>query len=220
MQTACLSTAYLAPVCYYAQLLHNDLVLVEQHEHYIKQTYRNRANIATTNGVMPLTIPVEHAKGGKTLMRDLRMSNHGHWRHLHWQALVSAYDRSPFFEYYADDIRPFYEEEKTSYLLEFNLKLQETICSLLNLKTNINLTTEYKAEGDFLDLRNAITPKGQGKNSGLIVQNPQPYYQVFAQRHGFLANLSIVDLLFNMGPEALVVLHDMTTPSAIEPFAT
>lgn len=208
MPTVCLSTAYLAPISYYCQLMANERVLIEQHENYIKQTYRNRAIIATANGPMAITIPVEHRKGEKIPIRDLRLSDHGNWRHLHWQAIQSAYDRSPFFEYYADDFRPFYEGRPTEYLLDFNTQLQQLVCSLLNLDTTPALTETYQAEGDFIDLRNAITPKTRLATTEAGAPTLQPYYQVFSQRYGFLADLSIIDLLFNMGPESLIVLRD------------
>lgn len=208
MPTVCLSTAYLAPVSYYCQLMANERVLIEQHENYIKQTYRNRAIIATANGPMSLTVPVEHCKGQKIPIRDLRLSDHGNWRHLHWQAIQSAYDRSPFFEYYADDFRPFYEGRPTEFLLDFNMQLQQLICSLLNLDASPVLTDAYHAEGDFVDLRNAITPKSRLASEDIAAATLRSYYQVFDQRHGFMADLSIIDLLFNMGPEALLVLRD------------
>ena len=185
MKTVCLSTAYLAPISYYRQMLLYDTVLIEQHENYVKQTYRNRACIMTASGIMPLTIPVEHHGG--------------------------AYDKSPFFEYYADDFRPFYESKPTVYLLDYNMRLQQLVCDLINLHPAVSLTTTYQKDGDFLDLRNAITPKRgcslDGKTNIDGKSSVPEYYQVFAQRHGFTADLSIVDLLFNMGPEALLTLH-------------
>lgn len=217
MTTVCLSTAYLAPISYYCVLMGAGHVLLEQHEHYTKQTYRNRANISTANGVMPLTIPVEHQAGDKTPIRDLRISDHGNWRHLHWQALQAAYDKSPYFEYYADDFAPFYEGKPSVYLLDYNLKMQELVCNLINLRPNISLTDRYEAQGDFIDLRSAITPKLRAKTPYTITTlatQPAPdpaahtYYQVFYGRHGFLPDLSVADLLFNMGPESLLVLRN------------
>ncbi len=220
MDTVCLSTAYLAPVSYYCLMMSYDKLLIEQHENYTKQTYRNRANIMTANGTMPLTIPVEHNGGEKTLIRDLRISNHGNWRHLHWQALQTAYDNSPFFEYYADDLRPFYEGKPTTFLLDYNLRLQELICRLINMRPQISLTTAYEKEGDFLDMRTTITPKKRSLLADLLKgesePSPVPYWQVFASRYGFVADLSIVDLLFNMGPEALAVLHRCAQALAVK----
>ncbi len=211
MNTICLSTAYLAPVSYYCLLMAGDEVLIEQHENYTKQTYRNRANIMTANGVMPLTIPVVHRGGEKIPVRDLKISDHGNWRHLHWQALQAAYDKSPFFEYYADDFRPFYEGKPTTFLLDYNLKLQELVCGLIGMRPHVSLTTAYLKEGDFLDLRNAVSPKRPSLLDALAAgedkTSPAAYWQVFAQRHGFVADLSIADLLFNMGPESLLVVH-------------
>lgn len=200
-----LSSAYLAPVQYYVKLMQYGEALVEQHDHYMKQTYRNRCVIATQAGVQALTVPVELSDKPKTDMRDVRISAHGAWQHLHWQSLVSAYENSPFFEYYADDFRPFYER-RFEFLIDFNDRLCETVCDLLGLEVSISHTTEY-ADASQLgadDFRDAIHPKRSYDSDTSFV--PQPYYQVFAARNGFRPNLSIVDLLFNEGPAALIVL--------------
>ena len=128
-----LSSAYLAPVQYYSKMLLYPEVLVEQHDHYMKQTYRNRCVIATQAGTQALTVPVELDGKPKTFMRDVRISSHGAWQHLHWLSLVSAYENSPFFEYYADDFRPFYER-KFDFLIDFNEQLCDTVCRLLGLE--------------------------------------------------------------------------------------
>lgn len=193
-----LPSAYLAPVSYYALLwAHGREVCIEQHEHYVKQTLRSRACIATAHGRECLTVPVVHNSVVKTPMRDIKISDHGNWRHLHWQALRTAYDKSPFFEFYADEFAHFYEERPTQWLLEFNMQLTQTVCALLGMEFTPTLTDEYRKEGDFVDMRDATFD---------TVQTP-PYYQVFAERNGFLGGLSIVDLLFNMGPESLLVLN-------------
>ncbi|MDR3252769.1 MAG: WbqC family protein, partial [Tannerella sp.] len=114
-----LSTAYFAPIQYYTKLAACSSVNIEIYENYPKQTYRNRCHIAGANGLQVLTVPVEKSAAPKCLTRDIRISEHGNWRHLHWNALVSAYNLSPFFEYYADDIRPFFEQ-KYIYLIDFN----------------------------------------------------------------------------------------------------
>lgn len=206
MSSVLLTSAYLAPVQYYTKLYACDRVLEERCDHYVKQTYRNRCVIAGPAGPQALTIPVEHTGAGKTAMRDVRISDHGNWRHLHWAALVTAYDGSPFFEYYADDFRPFYERRHT-FLVDFNAALREKVLELLGLSPRIELTEHYAdaAEAD-ADLRETIAPKADFGTDACF--RPAEYYQVFSARHGFLPNLSIVDLLFNMGPETRLVLRD------------
>ena len=127
-----LSTAYLAPVQYYCKLLAYRDARLESHEHFLKQTYRNRCVIASANGPLTLTVPVEKGDALKCLTKDIRISEHGRWRHLHWNALVSAYHMSPFFEYYEDDFAPFYTR-RYDFLMDFNEALQELICRLLDL---------------------------------------------------------------------------------------
>lgn len=202
-----LSSAYLAPIEYYAKFLVADRIFVEQHDNYAKQTYRNRCTIAAANGPLPLSIPVEHASGAKTAMKDIRIAEHGNWRHLHWNAIVSAYSSSAFFEYYQDDFYPFYHR-KFEFLLDFNEGLQQLVLDLLNIDhPTISYTDEYKQSFDKgeLDLREVIHPKKNWRESDPNFISV-PYYQVFDQKFGFQPNLSIVDLLFNMGNESLLVL--------------
>lgn len=201
--TALLSSAYLPPVQWFAKLVSYPTVYVEQYDHYRKQTYRNRCVIATQAGTQTLTVPATLPET-KTFMRDVLVSNHGGWRHLHWQSLVSAYENSPFFEYYADDFRPFYENE-FKFLFDFNQQLVATVCRLLDIDCDCMLTEEYADAGEMCadDFRDAISPKHPAEDPDFI---PQEYYQVFAQRNGFRPNLSIVDLLFNEGPEGIITL--------------
>ena len=201
MSVVYLSTAYLAPVQYYSKLKSFDEIRIETEENYPKQTYRNRCLIATTNGIQALTVPVERPEVLKAPTRDIRVSNHGNWRHLHWNALVSAYNISPFFEYYADDFRPFYEK-KYNFLIDYNEALQDIICRLIDICPKITHTGKYEPtiENDF---RNVIDPRHPLPDEKFT---PRPYYQVFREKHGFLPNLSIVDLLFNMGPESTLLL--------------
>ena len=198
---AYLSTAYLAPAQYYSKLVSFDEIHIETAENYPKQTYRNRCLIASANGVQALTVPVEKPVTLKIPTRDVRISNHGNWRHLHWNALVSAYKTSPFFEYYADDLRPFYEKEYT-FLIDYNDDLQATVCSLLDICPRIMHTTVFEQlpENDF---RHIIDPRRPLPDNNFTLR---PYYQVFGDKHGFIPNLSIVDLLFNMGSESILFL--------------
>ena len=194
-----LSTAYLAPIEYYVVLANAERILLEQHEYYQKQSYRNRCRIATANGIMDLSIPVDSA--GKTPIRDLRISDHNNWQTHHWRSIETAYNSSPIFEYYADDFRPFFEK-KWLFLWDFNLALFNKTLELLDIETKIELTEQYKPEtsDNFLDLRAAIHPK---KEISLLLK---PYYQVFETKFGFMPNMSIIDLLFNMANEAQLIL--------------
>ena len=202
---ALLSSTYFGPIQWYQKLNRYDECLIERHESFIKQTYRNRMIIPTTNGPLSLTIPTNHDIS--LSMKDIRISDHANWRHVHWNALLSAYGESPFFEYYQDDIRPFYEK-KYDFLCDFNEELMLLCCRLLDIDIEGKLrhTETYRsdiADGE-VDLRNAISPKCDFTADANF--EAKPYYQVFRERTGFIPNLSIVDLLFNMGPEGLLYL--------------
>ena len=201
-----LSSAYLPPVQYFAHLQSAEQVWIEQYDHYQKQTYRNRCVIAAPDGPLSLTVPIEKPNTQKAFMRDIRISDHGNWRHLHWNAIESAYNHTPFFEYYKDDFRPFYEK-KFDFLVDYNEQLCQLVCQLIDIDTSFQRTESYVAEpsNTIIDLRDAIHPKKEVMDDASFVVIP--YYQVFQERLGFLPNLSIIDLLFNMGPEAILVLQ-------------
>ncbi len=227
LSTALLSTTYFGPIQWYQKLNRYDLCVIEQFDNFQKQTYRNRCRIATANGSQVLTVPVERTEG-KCLMRDVRISDHGAWRHLHWNALQSAYGESPFFEFYADDLHPFFERRWT-FLLDFNMDITNKLCELLDIHPRLSLTTNYlpstsgeeeksfgkeeKTLGEdeksleemepFIDFREAIHPKHPLPDADFA---PHPYYQQHAPRNGFQPNLSILDLLFNEGNEAIFFL--------------
>lgn len=204
MTTALLSSAYCAPVQWFQKLNRYDAVVVEQYDSFLKQTYRNRCIIATANGTQALTIPVEKSETEKCLMRDIRISDHGNWRRLHWNAFATAYGDSPFFDYYADDLRPFYEKHY-AFLFDFNMQMTIKLCELLDITPNISASKEYvkEMESGTVDFREVIRPKHPQPDRAFTAK---PYYQVYAQRHGFIPNLSILDLLFNMGNEAVFYL--------------
>ena len=228
---ALLSSTYFGPVQWYQKLNRYDECLIERQESFIKQTYRNRMTIATTNGPLSLTIPTNHDTS--MAMKDIRISDHANWRHVHWNALVSAYGESPFFEYYQDDIRPFYEK-KYEFLFDFNMETMQKMIELLDIRPHISVTDEYfpkrsekgnlagvptinEADGlvndanhkvqsskfkvqNFKDFRDAIRPKKPLPDAEFTSKR---YYQVYEQKHGFLPNMSILDLLFNEGNEAI-----------------
>ncbi len=201
---AILSSTYFGPVQWYQKLNRYGLCLLERHDHFVKQTYRNRCLIATTAGTQALTVPTEHDKGGKCDMACISVSDHGNWRHLHWNALLSAYGESPFFEYYADDLHPFFEQRWES-LFDFDLAITHKLCELLDIRPNLQLTDQYANAGELRadDYRDAICPKKPLPDPTF---EPTPYYQVYQQKHGFQPNLSILDLLFNEGNEAIFYL--------------
>lgn len=201
-----LSSAYLPPVQYFAHVQSAEQVWIEQYDHYQKQTYRNRCVIAAPDGPLSLTVPIEKPNTQKAFMRDIRISDHGNWRHLHWNAIESAYNHTPFFEYYKDDFRPFYEK-KFDFLVDYNEQLCQLVCQLIDIDTSFQRTESYIAEpsNTIIDLRDAIHPKKEVMDDASF--SAVPYYQVFQERLGFLPNLSIIDLLFNMGPEAILVLQ-------------
>ncbi len=206
-----LATAYLPPVQYLTKMLCGS-VLVEQWESFHKQTYRNRCVIDSPGGPLMLTVPVEHPSDGSRLVRDLRISDHGNWRHLHWQALTSSYSNSPFFEFYQDDFRPFYER-KWTFLLDFNEAVLHTCCELIGIAPRIVRTDHFEKDAPD-DCRSLLSPKVSIEADPAF--RPAPYWQVFAHRHGFLSNLSIADLLFCMGPEAILVLRRSCAEPAYE----
>jgi len=190
------SSSYLAPVSYYSALYGASEVYVEHQEHYVKQTFRNRCMIAGPDGPLPLTIPVVKPENPRCPISQIRISDHGNWRHLHWNALKSAYGQSPFFEFYEDDFRPFYQPD-WEFLVDFNRDLLQLVCRLIDIQPTLRSTEIYQANPSGIrDLRFPAE----------FPYSPRPYYQVFAQRHGFLPDLSIVDLLFCMGPESILYL--------------
>lgn len=172
----------------------------------MKQTYRNRCTIAGPDGEIALSIPTVKPDSLKCPMKDIRISDHGNWRHLHWNSIESAYNSTPFFEYYKDDFQPFYEK-KYEFLADFNEELCNLVCELIDIQPVMERTSDYKTTftPDEYDFREAIHPK---KDYHLTDPEfiPRPYYQVFEARNGFRPNLSIIDLLFNMGPESLLIL--------------
>ncbi len=192
-----ISTAYLPPVHYFAIMAKADEVLIEQHETYPRQTYRNRCEIYSANGKIPLIIPVHKPGGNHTMTKDVLVSNHEKWQLLHWRAIKTAYANSPFFLYYKDELEHFFTENVNS-LMDFNLRLTQEILDLIGLKVKISYTCEFVMKPEnALDYRWIITPKKPFNEFPA-----KEYYQSFNEKHGFIPNLSIIDLLFNLGTEA------------------
>ena len=206
VNTVYLTSAYLAPIQYYSKLYRYPFIFIEQYDHYTKQTYRNRCIISGPQGAITLTVPIIKPDTPKILMKEVKISYHGNWRHLHWKAIESSYNSTPYYEHYKDYFLPFYEKKQT-YLLDFNTQLQELICSLIHITPHIQFTKEYHFElpEHTLDLREAIHPKKRLDRFDVNIPI-KPYYQVFSGQTGFIPNLSILDLLFHKGPEAVFFL--------------
>lgn len=247
-----LSSAYLAPVHYYTKLYSSALaqarsgsdegfVIEEQADHYVKQTFRNRCIIAGDDGPIALTIPVTAPDVlpdgtrpigiSKTPMHSVLISDHGEWRRQHWNAIVSAYRSSPYFEYYADDFYRVFHQPLVTHgdngsdadpstssgqalqplrLVDFNASLRDFVLDALDLHPVIQVNRERYIDPSTTtpdtDFRETIRPKIPYSTDATFL--PAPYWQVFASRHGFQPNMSIIDLLFNMGPESRIVLRD------------
>jgi hypothetical protein len=199
-----LSTTYLGPIEYFAKVALNDDIILDPYENYIKQTYRNRCLIATANGKFPLIIPVNRPNGNHTKVKDVQISYFEKWQQLHWRTLNTAYSHSPFFLFYQDVFKPFYHKQY-KYLVDFNEALFQTVLDLLKLKPQHSFSDKYIETIDLnsTDYRNSFSPK---KKSETIFPN---YIQVFEEKHGFIPNLSIIDLLFNEGPASIEYLRNL-----------
>jgi len=189
------STAYLPPVSFFVFAQKHAGICLEAHENFIKQTYRNRARIASANGALDLSIPITRPQGSKTQIQNIEISYSETWHKQHWHAIVSAYNSSPFFAYYEDEFAPFFDGSYTS-LWQFNFDIIQTCFRLLGMQLPITSTTEYNKHVD-VDCRVLFSPKHP--TEGFVAES---YLQVFEEKYSFLPDMSILDLLCNLGPEA------------------
>jgi len=179
-------------------------ILFEIEDNFQKQTYRNRCYIYTSNGKHLLNVPIQHNKGIKQKTRDIKIDYKDDWHKLHLKTLQTAYNSSPYFEYYVDELVPIFEKRPT-FLLDLNLKCHEFIMNALQLEVLTSKTTHYLKEVDNRDARKLVIAKSEQEFQ------LERYIQVFEQNHGFIPNLSILDLLFMEGPNALNYLESQTT---------
>ena len=202
---AILSTAYLGPIQYYSKLVEYPECIIEHCEHFTKQTYRSRCDIYSPNGLKTLSVPLVK-RNHRQAVKDLKISYDVDWQKLHWRTLESSYRRSPFFEYFEDDLYPFYHDKKFDFLIDLNEALQQEMLVLLKQKPKYSFTSEYHKEyTDAHDYRTIISPKESLEAD--VNFSIKIYSQVFETRHGFIHNLSIVDLLFNQGSRAMEQLQ-------------
>jgi hypothetical protein len=188
------STAYFPPVEYFYELNKYRIIYIDSYENYIKQTYRNRCEIFGANGKLSLSIPVIKTTGNHTLVKDLEIDNDQPWQNIHWHSIESAYNSSPFFLYYRDQIEVFFQK-KYKFLLDLNTEIIQYLLKQCKISCEIKFTVDYiKPSNEIIDYRNEFTPKKSEPNYSF-----PGYTQVFSEKHGFIKNLSILDLLFNEG---------------------
>ena len=196
-----LSLAYAGPIAHWVPICKQQPILWEVEDFYKKQSYRNRMEIHAANGKLILSIPIKHlGYEGHQNYKDVQIANEFPWQRNHWLTLKTAYQCSPFFEYYEDEILPLYQNTYLS-LLEFNMQVMETICELLQVQIPQEVTKTYEKNSEYYDLRSLIDVKST-RNKSVI-----EYTQVFSEKNGFIPNLSIIDLLFNMGPKTVKLLQ-------------
>ncbi len=192
---------YLPPVSWFSIFLNEENeVALEQFENFPKQTYRNRAAIYGANGKLPLIIPIRHT--GKREMKDIEISYSEDWQKLHWKSIKTAYQSTPYFEFYEDRLKSIYDE-KISSLLEFNLKALEVIRKILKTEKDFQLTTKYIKHPEAADFRERFSAKSDSE------YQMADYYQSFSDKYGFIKDLSILDLLCNIGPESVTYIKNI-----------
>ncbi|OEK07318.1 hypothetical protein A8C32_17930 [Flavivirga aquatica] len=192
---------YFPNIAHLVAIVNANEIKFEVDDNFLKQTYRNRTYIYGANGKLALNIPVIHSQKNRQKYRDVKVFNEEKWQSLHWKSLLSAYRTSPFFEYYEDELLPLFTK-KVDYILDFNLKCLDVICDCLQLELNMSKTQTYQKHiEDKTDYRYLVNAKKEQ------YQNFDTYTQVFNDKHGFIPNLSILDLLFNEGPNALNYLE-------------
>ena len=201
-----LTTSYFPPIQYYSKIVKDENVLIEQYEHYGKQSFRNRCDIYGANGKLTLSVPVIKGARLKILTRDIRIEYVEDWRKVHFKGIESAYRKSPFYEYYIDDIEPLFSK-KHKYLLDLNNDILEVVNEILEINPSIKMTEDYIKDTEGMDdWREGIHPKkSRQKEDKSFVATP--YTQVFSDKLGFEPNLSVLDLIFNLGPEAIDYLE-------------
>lgn len=191
----------------FAVIAQSETVTFEMCGNFQKQTFRNRFYIYAANGKLQLNIPVIYSQKNRELYKDIKIFNEEKWQLNHWKSFESAYKTSPFFEYYEDEIKPLYTTD-FKYLIDFNKASFDIICECLQLQVETNETKDFEKEvGNKSDYRALAERKSKGFNL-------EQYNQVFNDKHGYISNLSILDLLFNEGPNALNYLESQTLPNA------
>lgn len=202
-KTLLIESQYFPNLFFYKTLIEHGNLLVEKHEHYQKLSFRNRCYIAGPNGSILLSVPLARGKNQRTVMKDVKISNEERWQGQHWKTLVSAYRRSPYFEYYEEDLGRLYEQP-VEYLMDWNERCFEWANKVIGYEPAISYTTEYQknyTDTAITDARDTMVPGTELEKNDLVA-----YTQVFQERVGFLPNLSILDLIFCEGKRGLALL--------------
>jgi hypothetical protein len=200
MPTKIFSLHYLPGIEWMHHFVNTPKAVIDVHEHYLKQSYRNRCYILSANGKMPLSIPVKKLQP-KTVVNDIVIENEFRWQRQHWESIVSAYNSSPYFFYYRDYFEPLYHTRYET-LVQWNTDLLNLILKLLKCdKTVVFSDTYVKPCETDIDLREIIHPKK------ITTVDFKPYLQVFTEKYGFVPHCSIIDALFNNGPQTLSILN-------------
>jgi len=195
---ALFSTAYFAPILYYSKMVQNFNIFVEIHENFLKQSYRNRCQILAANGILNLSVPIQKGVQIKTLTKDIKIDYSENWQNIHFKSIESAYKSSPFYDYCIYDFMIFFKKKYT-FLIDLNLDIHNVLSEYLENKILIKFTEDFinLNNNDFEDYRYSINPKFDLKK---ITNFETPKYkQVFSDKFEFVPNLSILDLLFNLG---------------------
>lgn len=198
------SSYYFAPIEYYYYLTQHNSIIEDLHENFVKQTYRSRCYILSPHGIQILSIPLERVKRKKPF-KDVKIIYDENWQKLHWKSFEAAYRSSPYFEYYEDEFEPIFTKKNT-FLKDLNEEVNAKLLKLIKLDVSITKTTSYlKPDDNIIDYRTVFSPKT--KKSNLVFPE---YIQVFNDRNEFAPNLSIVDLLFNEGPNTINYLTEIS----------
>ena len=193
---------YFPSIANFVAIINSKQVTFEVCDNYQKQTYRNRMFIAGPNGKLPLTVPVIYSQNNRPLYKDVEISYDSNWQDLHWKSIQTAYSSSPFFEFYEDDLKPLFKLNTTN-LMTFNFKCFDVILECLQLDLKYNTSTHYRKDYNNLeDFRYLVDNRKE------TCQPFQPYIQVFNDKYSFLPNLSILDLICNEGPNAIMYLEN------------
>lgn len=205
MKRAILNTAYFPNIQYISKFVLYDEISIEQMDTYSKQTYRNRCLILAANGPLHLTVPI--VKNFRTPVKDILIDYSDEWQKKQSRAILSAYKNSAFYDHYFPELEHFFVK-KEKFLIDLNTKILDTLLGIIGISKSYKITNDYvKNPESTIDLRDKIHPK-PSKNIYDANFEPSEYYQVFSNRHGFIPNLSIIDLLFNEGPLTLSKLKE------------